>query len=178
MLIVCYHRFHLQAELIQKGQQLKEQTQSFAALTTQHAQLTATAQRDNSALQSLREECAVNTAQKDDLEAQLAGQHKELQTSQHQLQQQKDAQGKLETQLELQADQLSVVSQQARSLEVDKQQLQQKLDSMVCDQQQMQSRLADERAAADEQLSALKTDVLQLQVSHLMARATSHACTC
>ena len=155
----------MQAELTQKGQQLGEQNESLAALTAQHTQLTATAQRDNSALQSLQDKCEVKAAHVHDLETQLAGQHRELQSSQTQLQQQKDAHGKLESQLELQAAQWSAVSQEATNLEVDKQQLQQKLDDMVCDQQQMQSRLADERAAADKQLSALNADLLQLQVT-------------
>lgn len=155
----------MQAELTQKGQQLGEQNESLAALTAQHTQLTATAQRENSALQSLRDDSEVKAAHVHNLETQLACQHRELQSSQTQLQQQKDAQGKLESQLEVQAAQLSVVSQQATNLEADKQQLQQKLDDAVCDQQQMQSRLADERAAADRLLSALKADLLQLQVT-------------
>lgn len=168
VLIVCYILLYLQAELTQKGEQLGEQTESIAALTTQRDQLTATTQRDGSARQSFQEEVQAKTSHVRDLEAQLAGQHKQLQSSQHQLQQQKSVQSKLVSQLELQAAELSGISEQASNLEVDKQQLQQKLDDMDRDQEQMQSRLSDERAAADKKVSALQTDVLQLQVNHLV----------
>ena len=177
MILMCYYLFCLQSELTQKGQQLGNQTQSIAALTKQHNQLTAAAQRDCSALQSLREELKAKTGHVHDLEAKMVGQHKEWQSSQHQLQQQKGVQSKLESQLELQAAELNAVSERASNLEVNKQQLQQKLDNVLCDQQQTQSTLVDERAAADRQLSALKTDVLQLQANHLMAYVTHQACT-
>ena len=137
MLIVSYHLWYLQVELTQKGEQLGEQTEYIAALTTQRDQLTATAQRDSSTLQSLQEEVEAKTSHVHDLEAQLAGQHKQSQSSQRQLQQQKSVQRKLASQLELQSAQLSGVSERASNLEVDKQQLQQKLDDMVCDQHQM-----------------------------------------
>lgn len=156
--------FKLQAQLTQKGQELAQQTEVVAVLTSQHDQLAAQSQTQSTTLQGVQEELKARAAQVHDLVAEMAGQHKQLQSSQHQLQQHKDACSKLELQLGTQTAELGVAAEQANTLEADKQQLQQRLETMALDQHQMQSRLEAQKAEADMQLSASHIAIRELQV--------------
>ena len=160
----------MQVQLTQKGQQLAQQTEAIATFTSQRDQLDATAQAQSTSLQCSQKEVQAKAAQIQDLVTQLADQHQELQSTQRQLQQQKTAHSELESQLGTQTADLIVVSQRASNLEADKQQLQQLLDTAVLDQQQLQSRLEETKAAADKQSAASHEDIQQLQVtSYLQA---------
>ena len=158
---------HLQTQLTQKGLQLVQQAEAIAALTTEREQLDATAHRQSTILRSVQEELKSKAAQIQDLVTQLANQHQELQSSQQLLQQQKAVHSELESQLGNRTAELSVVSDRASSLQADKQNLQQKLDAAVSDQQQLQSSLKDQEAAAEKLSRVWKTKHEQLEVLQL-----------
>ena len=81
-----------------------------------------------------------------------------------QLQQAKDADSELKSQLKKQTAELGLAHKQASNLERNKRELQQKLDTVLVDQKQMQSSLEGEKAAAEKLSTALKAELHQLQV--------------
>lgn len=104
------------------------------------------------------------TTQNAELKLQLSAVSDKAEELTVQLQQQKDAESELESQLKTQSAELNVVLKRASNLEKNKRQLQQQLDAVVLDQQQLQSRLEGEKAAAEKELSALKAEIHLLQV--------------
>ena len=106
--------------------------------------------------------------QKDELELQLStASDKAEELIAQQLQQQKDIHSELQSQLEKQTAELGLTRKRADNLEGDKRELQQKLETVLVGQKQMQSRLEGEKAAADKLSTTLKAELHQLQVTDL-----------
>ena len=105
------------------------------------------------------------TIHKAELELQLSIVSDKAEELTLQLQQQKKVRSELNSQLKKQTAELALARQQASNLEGIDRELQQKLDTALVDQKQMQGRLEGEKAAADKLSTALKAELHQLQVT-------------
>lgn len=105
------------------------------------------------------------TIHKAELELQLSIVSDKAEELTLQLQQQKKVRSELNSQLKKQTAELALARQQASNLEGIDRDLQQKLDTALVDQKQMQGRLEGEKAAADKLSTALKAELHQLQVT-------------
>lgn len=104
------------------------------------------------------------TIQKEELELRLSTASDKAEELTVQLQQEKDAHSELKPHLKKQTAELGLTHKRVSDLEGNKGELQQKLDAVLADQKQMQSRVEGEKAAADKLSTALKAELHQLQV--------------
>lgn len=119
------------------------------------------------------------TAQKEELQLQLSVTSDKAEELTLQLQKQKDARSELESQHGKQTAELGLVHKQASDLVGETKELQQKLDAILLDQKQTQSRQEVETAAAAKLLLAARTEVHKLQVSvfvHIGSYANGSLC--
>lgn len=105
------------------------------------------------------------TIQKAELELQLSTTSDKAEELTAQLQQQKEVHSELKSQLKKQTAELGLALKRASNLEGNGRELQQKLDTVLLDHKQMQSRLEGEKAAADKLSTARKAELFQLQVT-------------
>lgn len=112
------------------------------------------------------------TAQKEELQQQLLVASDKAEKLTVQLQKQKDAHSELESQLGKQTAEVCLVRKRASNLDGSNRELQRKLDTILLDQQQMQSQRDREKAAANKLLSAVKAELHELQVT---AKNLTHA---
>ena len=133
-----------------------------------------------SELERLQKAADVLTIQKEELELRLSTASDKAEELTVHLQQEKDVHSELKAHLKKQTAELGLTRKRVSDLEGNKRELQQKLDTVLADQKQMQSRLGGEKAAADKLSTALKAELHQLQVkiSCITSRFNLHMMSC
>ena len=148
-------------------QHRSDSEQGYAAHKSELKALQSELEQREAAGKQLQKAADALTIQKDELRLQLFTASDKAEELIVQLQQQQDIHSELRSQLEEQTAELGLSSKRAINLEGTERELQQKLETILIHQKQMQGRLEGEKAAADKLSTALKAEVHQLQVTSL-----------